>query len=162
MRGYVYAQDGELERAEVELRQALAMLTAKRAALYSSQVAVELADVLHKRGKSDEAAALLQDVLSDLSSERGALHSAAAHRLLGIIAEDSRDTDAAEEHYVAPSACSNGRARSATWPTCAACSAICCAAPDAWRRPSTPTAPASATAPPRHDDTRPGPRTAPL
>ncbi|MFR0358846.1 helix-turn-helix domain-containing protein [Streptomyces sediminimaris] len=100
MRGYVYAQNGELGRAEDELRQALDMLAAKRAALYSSQVAVELADVLHRRGKSDEAAALLHDVLSDLSSERGALHSAAAHRLLGIIADDARDTDAAEEHYV--------------------------------------------------------------
>ncbi|MFJ6085660.1 tetratricopeptide repeat protein [Streptomyces sp. NPDC092369] len=100
MRGYVSAQNGELERAEGELREALAMLTAKRAALYSSQVAVELADVLHRRGKSDEAAAILEDVLGGLSSERGALHSAAAHRLLGIIAEDARDTDAAEEHYV--------------------------------------------------------------
>ncbi|MER6246886.1 helix-turn-helix domain-containing protein [Streptomyces griseorubiginosus] len=100
MRGYVYAQNGELERAEGELRQALAMLSAKRAALYSSQAAVELADVLHRRGKSEEAAALLHDVLSDLSPERGALHSAAAHRLLGIIAEDARDTEAAEEHYV--------------------------------------------------------------
>ncbi|MFE7168916.1 helix-turn-helix domain-containing protein [Streptomyces sp. NPDC057616] len=100
MRGYVCAQNGELGRAEAELRQALDMLSAKRAALYSSQVAVELADVLHRRGKSAEAAALLHDVLSDLSSERGALHSAAAHRLLGIIADDARDTDAAEEHYV--------------------------------------------------------------
>lgn len=100
MRGYVCAQNGELERAESELRQALDMLSAKRAALYSSQVAVELADVLHRRGKSEEAAALLHDVLSDLSPERGALHSAAAHRLLGIIAEDARDTEAAEEHYV--------------------------------------------------------------
>ncbi|WP_030600032.1 tetratricopeptide repeat protein [Streptomyces fulvoviolaceus] len=100
MRGYVYAQNGELEGAESELRQALAMLSAKRAALYSSQAAVELADVLHRRGKSEEAAALLHDVLSDFSPERGALHSAAAHRLLGIIAEDARDTEAAEEHYV--------------------------------------------------------------
>jgi tetratricopeptide (TPR) repeat protein len=100
MRGYVHAQNGELKRAEEELRQALAMLSAKRAALYSSQVAVELADVLHRRGRSEEAAALLHDTLSDLSSERGALHSAAAHRLLGIIAEDARDTEAAEEHYV--------------------------------------------------------------
>ncbi|NUQ99532.1 MAG: tetratricopeptide repeat protein [Streptomyces sp.] len=101
MRGYVYAQNGELDRAEGELRQALDMLSAGRAALYSSQVAVELADVLHRRGKSDEAAALLQDVLSDdLGPERGALHSAAAHRLLGIIAEDAGDTEAAEEHYV--------------------------------------------------------------
>ncbi|GGJ16180.1 helix-turn-helix domain-containing protein [Streptomyces brasiliensis] len=100
MRGYVYAQDGELERAEAEMREALAMLSATRAALYSSQVAVELADVLHRRGKSGEAAELLQGVLGDLSSERGAVHSAAAHRLLGIIAEDARDTEAAEEHYV--------------------------------------------------------------
>lgn len=100
MRGYVYAQNGDLERAEAELREAQTMLTAKRAALYTSQVAVELADVLHRRGKSDEAAALLHEVLSDLSPERGALHSAAAHRLLGIIAEDARDTEAAEEHYV--------------------------------------------------------------
>ncbi len=100
MRGYVCAQNGELERAEAELRQARAMLTAQRAALYTSQVAVELADVLHRRGKSEEAAALLHDVLSDLSPERGALHSAAAHRLLGIIAEDARDTETAEEHYV--------------------------------------------------------------
>ncbi len=100
MRGYVYAQNGELERAEAELREAMTMLTAQRAALYTSQVAVELADVLHRRGSSDEAAALLHEVLSDLSPERGALHSAAAHRLLGIIAEDARDTEAAEEHYV--------------------------------------------------------------
>ncbi|GAA4305588.1 helix-turn-helix transcriptional regulator [Streptomyces venetus] len=100
MRGYVYAQDGQLERAEAELREALGMLSAKRAALYSSQVAVELADVLHRRGKSDEASALLHGVLDDLSSERGAVHSAAAHRLLGIIAEDARRTEEAEEHYV--------------------------------------------------------------
>ncbi|MGW0967634.1 tetratricopeptide repeat protein [Streptomyces sp. NPDC002516] len=100
MRGYLYAQNGELERAENELREAQAMLSAKRAALYTSQVAVELADVLHRRGKSDEADELLRRVLGDLNSERGAIHAAAAHRLLGIIAEDTRDTEAAEEHYV--------------------------------------------------------------
>ncbi|MFI2431408.1 helix-turn-helix domain-containing protein [Streptomyces sp. NPDC018693] len=100
MRGYVYAQNHQLESAEAELRQAQTMLAAQSAALYSSQVAVELADVLHRRGKSGEAAALLRQVLGDLSSERGAVHSAAAHRLLGIIAEDARDTEAAEEHYV--------------------------------------------------------------
>ncbi|MFD7135613.1 helix-turn-helix domain-containing protein [Streptomyces sp. NPDC059894] len=100
MRGYVCAQNGELERAEDELKQARAMLSAQRAALYSSQVAVELADVLHRRGRSQEAAALLHGVLGDLSSERGAVHAAGAHRLLGIIAEDARDTETAEEHYV--------------------------------------------------------------
>ncbi|MER6383856.1 helix-turn-helix domain-containing protein [Streptomyces sp. NPDC001250] len=100
MRGYVYAQNGELERAESELRQAYTMLSETRAALYRSQAAVELADVLHRRGKSQEAAVLLEGVLGDFSSERGAVHAAAAHRLLGIIAEDTRDTEAAEEHYV--------------------------------------------------------------
>ncbi|AIR99513.1 helix-turn-helix domain-containing protein [Streptomyces glaucescens] len=100
MRGYVYAQHGDLERAEAELRSAQGMLSAQRAALYSSQVAVELADVLHRRGRSDEAAALLHGVLGDLSSERGAVHAAAAHRLLGRIAEAARDTETAEEHYV--------------------------------------------------------------
>ncbi|MEV0689307.1 helix-turn-helix domain-containing protein [Streptomyces sp. NPDC050388] len=100
MRGYVYAQNGELELAERELRQALEMLSATRAVLYSSQVTVELADVLHRRGSSQEAAALLRDVLGGLSPERGAVHAAAAHRLLGIIAEDVRDPEQAEEHYV--------------------------------------------------------------
>ncbi|MFF6996180.1 helix-turn-helix domain-containing protein [Streptomyces sp. NPDC008313] len=101
MRGYLYAQHGRLERAEEELREARAMHTATRGAtLYTSQVAVELADVLHRRGKSQEAAELLREVLGDLHFERGAVHSAGAHRLLGIIAEDARDTDAAEEHYV--------------------------------------------------------------
>jgi tetratricopeptide (TPR) repeat protein len=100
MRGYVYAQGGRLEEAERELREALAMLTAKRASLYTSQVTVELADVLHRRGRSAEAAELLHGVLDDLTSERGAVHAAAAHRLLGIIAEDARETETAEEHYV--------------------------------------------------------------
>ncbi|MGW5210526.1 MULTISPECIES: helix-turn-helix domain-containing protein [unclassified Streptomyces] len=100
MRGYVYAQNGELDSAEGELRRALEMLSATRAVLYSSQVTVELADVLHRRGSSREAAGLLRDVLGGLSSERGAVHAAAAHRLLGIIAEDVRDTEQAEEHYV--------------------------------------------------------------
>ncbi|MBD9734226.1 helix-turn-helix transcriptional regulator [Streptomyces sp. H28] len=100
MRGYVCAQNGELERAEEELREALRMLSARRASLYSHQVTVELADVLHRRGSSEEAADLLRDVLGGLSPERGAVHAAAAHRLLGIIAEDARDTEQAEEHYV--------------------------------------------------------------
>ncbi|MFI9466126.1 tetratricopeptide repeat protein [Streptomyces sp. NPDC052492] len=100
MRGYVYAQNGDLEQAEGEMREALRMLSATRAFLYSSQLTVELADVLHRRGRSEEAADLLRDVLGGLSPERGAVHAAAAHRLLGIIAEDARDTEQAEEHYV--------------------------------------------------------------
>ncbi|MGW8765195.1 helix-turn-helix domain-containing protein [Streptomyces sp. NPDC055815] len=100
MRGYVYAQNGELSLAEEELRAALAMLASHRATLYSSQVTVELADVLHRRGASEEASLLLRGVVGGLSPERGAVHAAAAHRLLGIIAEDAHDTEAAEEHYV--------------------------------------------------------------
>jgi len=100
MRGYLYVQNGELEHAEHELREARAMLSETRAALYGSQVTVELADVLHRRGKSQEAAALLHGVLGDIGPERGAVHLAGAHRLLGIIAEAARETEAAEEHYV--------------------------------------------------------------
>jgi tetratricopeptide (TPR) repeat protein len=109
MRGYVHAQDGRLADAERELRTARDMLSAKRAVLYTTQVEVELADVLRRRGSSDEAAALLRALLGDLNPERGAVHAAGAHRLLGIIAEESgaagdpQDTaaaEAAEEHYV--------------------------------------------------------------
>ena len=37
------------------------------------------------RGSEREAGELLRQVLGDLNSERGAIHAAAAHRLLGII-----------------------------------------------------------------------------
>ncbi len=75
------------------------MLSATRAALYSSQVAVELADVLHRRGKSEEARNCCTGYwTTSPRARRRAL--AGAHRLLGIIAEDGRDTEAAEEHYV--------------------------------------------------------------
>ncbi|MFF1716576.1 tetratricopeptide repeat protein [Streptomyces sp. NPDC058268] len=108
MRGYVHAQDGDLERAESELRTAHAMLTAKRAALYAEQVEVELADVLRRRGDTGEAEALLRPLLAAgpeptevpaLRAGRSAVHMGAAHRLLGLIAEECGDTEAAEEHY---------------------------------------------------------------
>ncbi|MER5255990.1 helix-turn-helix transcriptional regulator [Streptomyces sp. NPDC002855] len=126
MRGYVHAQDGRLERAESELRTAHEMLTAKRAALFAEQVEVELADVLRRRGKAGEAEALLRPLLTGgttagaagsagsagsagetaeatdvpaLRAGRGAVHVGAAHRLLGLIAEECGDPDAAEEHY---------------------------------------------------------------
>ncbi|MFK4185825.1 tetratricopeptide repeat protein [Streptomyces sparsogenes] len=63
MRGYVHAQDGNLERAERELRIARDMLASKRAALYTVQVEVELADVLRRRGRTAEAEALLLPLL---------------------------------------------------------------------------------------------------
>ncbi|MFF2023089.1 helix-turn-helix domain-containing protein [Streptomyces sp. NPDC058171] len=111
MRGYVHAQradtgapDGggaeDLARAEAELRTARDMLAARRARLYTHQVGVELAGVLHRRGKDDEAEALLRELLGGLSPGRGSVHAAGAHRLLGLMAERRGDTEAAEEHYV--------------------------------------------------------------
>nr|WP_232266478.1 helix-turn-helix transcriptional regulator [Streptomyces pactum] len=64
MRGYVHAQDGDLDRAERELRTARDMLASKRAALFTGQVEVELADVLRRRGRTDEAEALLRPLLT--------------------------------------------------------------------------------------------------
>ncbi|MFF8958210.1 tetratricopeptide repeat protein [Streptomyces sp. NPDC014894] len=99
MRGYVLAQNGELDRAEGELRTARDMLTAKRAALYAAQVEVELADVLRRLGRFDEAAGLVSELL-ELGDRHGAVHAGGAHRLLGLIAEERGESEAAEEHYV--------------------------------------------------------------
>ncbi|MGW2325422.1 helix-turn-helix domain-containing protein [Streptomyces sp. NPDC001700] len=116
MRGYVHAQDGDLERAESELRTARDMLASKRAALFMVQVEVELADVLRRRGRTAEAEALLRPLLArsgdtgadaveltaeQLTAERGAVHAGGAHRLLGLIADERGDAEGAEEHYCA-------------------------------------------------------------
>ncbi|WP_374215544.1 tetratricopeptide repeat protein [Streptomyces sp. RKCA744] len=167
MRGYVHAQDGNLERAERELRTARDMLASKRAALFTVQVEVELADVLRRRGRTAEAEALLLPLLAHspaagtapapggtdtthapggtdtapapsgtdtthapsgtnttpapsgtnttpapggtdtaayeagLTADRGAVHAGGAHRLLGLIADERGDAEAAEEHYCA-------------------------------------------------------------
>ncbi|MEV7197268.1 helix-turn-helix transcriptional regulator [Streptomyces sp. NPDC093510] len=110
MRGYVHAQDGDLEHAETELRTARDILASKRAALFTEQVEVELADVLRRRGKAEEAEALLRPLLTAddedegagaLGAGRGAVHAGGAHRLLGLIAEERGDTERAEEHYCA-------------------------------------------------------------
>ncbi|WP_328296637.1 helix-turn-helix transcriptional regulator [Streptomyces sp. NBC_00435] len=99
MRGYVQAQNGELEAAERELRTARGMLSAGRAVLYTAQVEVELADVLRRLGRYGEAAGLLSALL-ELGDSHGAVHAGGAHRLLGLMAQERGETEAAEEHYV--------------------------------------------------------------
>ncbi|MEE1796514.1 helix-turn-helix domain-containing protein [Streptomyces sp. BE308] len=100
MRGYVRAQGGDLSGAESELRAARDMLASKRAALYTAQVEVELADVLRRQGRSREAQELLHRLLGELHPDRGSVHAGGAHRLLGLICEANGEREAAEEHYV--------------------------------------------------------------
>ncbi|MEU9195379.1 helix-turn-helix domain-containing protein [Streptomyces hundungensis] len=99
MRGYVYAQEGQLDAAERELRTARDMLAAKRAVLFTAQVEVELADVLRRLGRHAEAMTLLAP-LTELGDQHGAVHAGGAHRLLGLIREERGEMEAAEEHYV--------------------------------------------------------------
>ncbi|WP_405020399.1 helix-turn-helix domain-containing protein [Kitasatospora sp. NBC_00070] len=99
MRGYVHAQAGQLAQAEHELRTAREMLTVQQAELFTHQVDVELADVLRRRGRLQEAGLLLHALLDRLGPHRGAVHAAGAHRLLGLIAEEQGAPEA-EEHYV--------------------------------------------------------------
>ncbi|MGP3928238.1 helix-turn-helix domain-containing protein [Streptomyces sp. 8N616] len=103
MRGYVRAQAGDLEGAEAELRTARDMLASKRAQLFTAQVDVELADVLRRLGRREEAAELLSGTLDSLGAalgpERGAVHAAGAHRLLGMIADEDGAGEDAELHY---------------------------------------------------------------
>ncbi|MGW4509024.1 tetratricopeptide repeat protein [Streptomyces sp. NPDC004436] len=99
MRGYVQAQNGELVSAERELRTARDMLSARRAGLFTAQVEVELADVLRRLGRREEAAGLLSALLG-AGGGLGAVHAGGAHRLLGLMAEERGAQEAAEEHYV--------------------------------------------------------------
>ncbi|MFJ1864706.1 tetratricopeptide repeat protein [Streptomyces sp. NPDC088097] len=99
MRGYLQAQHGELESAERELRTAREMLAERKAALYTAQVEVELADVLRRLGRYEEAAELVSGLLEP-GPGPGAVHAGGAHRLLGLIAQERGDPEAAEAHYV--------------------------------------------------------------
>ncbi|MFF2045133.1 tetratricopeptide repeat protein [Kitasatospora sp. NPDC058170] len=99
MRGYVHAQAGDLAEAERELHTARGMLASQQAELFTHQVDVELADVLRRRGRRREAEDLLRSLLDRIGPDRGAVHAAGAHRLLGLIAEDRGAPTAAEEHY---------------------------------------------------------------
>ncbi|MBS2534636.1 helix-turn-helix transcriptional regulator [Catenulispora sp. NF23] len=98
MRGYLYAQHERLADAEIELRTAASMLRAADAAFYAVQVEVELADVRWRLGHAAEAGELLTRLVADLGPGHGAVHAAAAHRLLGLISEGAEDV-AAERHY---------------------------------------------------------------
>ncbi len=99
MRGYILAQSGDLSQAESALRTAREVLTSRHATLYAHQVGVELADVLHRQGRDAEAAALLEQTLAGLGADKGAVHAAGAHRLLGLIAEGRGADQQAEAHY---------------------------------------------------------------
>ncbi|MDH6577898.1 tetratricopeptide repeat protein [Kitasatospora sp. MAP5-34] len=99
MRGYIQAQGGDLVQAEHELRTARDILAHRRATLYTVQIDVELADVLRRRGKPAEAEQLLSQLVGELSPARGAVHAGAAHRLLGLIAEERSDLRTAEQQY---------------------------------------------------------------
>ncbi|WP_035850245.1 helix-turn-helix domain-containing protein [Kitasatospora azatica] len=95
MRGYLRSQDGDTAQAERELRTARELLARPRPTLYTAQLDVELADVLRRRGHADEASRLL----TQLTVTCGPVHAAAAHRLLGLIAEDHGDLVVAESQY---------------------------------------------------------------
>ncbi|ACU69349.1 Tetratricopeptide TPR_2 repeat protein [Catenulispora acidiphila DSM 44928] len=99
MRGYLYAQHERFADAETELRTAATMLRAADAVFYAVQVEVELADVRWRLGHTDEAEHLLTRLLADLGPGHGAVHAAAAHRLLGLIRERADDPQTAERHY---------------------------------------------------------------
>ncbi|MCQ4079061.1 tetratricopeptide repeat protein [Streptomyces sp. RB6PN25] len=101
MRGYLHTQHGLLAEAEDELRAAGDMLRETGAELYAVQVEVELADVRWRRGRAADAEELLTALLGGLGPGHGAVHAAAAHRLLGMIREQHGDDEAAERHYQA-------------------------------------------------------------
>lgn len=99
MRGYLHAQHERLADAETELRKAVELLRATGATFYVVQVEVELADVRWRLGHTAEAEELLKSLLTGLGPGHGAIHAAAAHRLLGVIRERADDPEGAEQHY---------------------------------------------------------------
>jgi tetratricopeptide (TPR) repeat protein len=102
MRGYLHSQNSRLPEARTELEKAREMLRDSGAELYTVQVEVELADVQRRLGQGRDAVAMLTEVLARLGPGHGAVHAAAAHRLLGMIAEEEAAPDApavAEKHY---------------------------------------------------------------
>lgn len=102
MRGYLYTQHDRLPEARAELENARQMLRGSGAEFHSIQVEVELADVRRRLGEGKDAVDLLNSVLAQLGPGHGAVHAAAAHRLLGMIAEEGGAPDAAsvaEGHY---------------------------------------------------------------
>lgn len=102
MRGYLYTQRDRLPEARAEMEKAREMLSGRGSEFYSIQLEVELADVRRRLGQGQDAVDMLTEVLAQLGPGHGALHAAAAHRVLGLIAEEAGAPDSAaraEEHY---------------------------------------------------------------
>lgn len=99
MRGYLHTQHDRLAEAEDELHTAREMLRETGGTFYAAQVEVELADVRRRRGHDTDAERLLRGLLEELGPGRGAVHAAAAHRLLGLIHEERGEPRQAEQHY---------------------------------------------------------------
>jgi len=104
MRGYLHAQHESWREAERELELARRMLVGGGARFYTIQIEVELADVRRRLGHGRDAVELLEGILSRLGPGRGIVHAAAAHRLLGQIAQDDGTDPAAVDPRAAASA----------------------------------------------------------
>lgn len=102
MRGYLHAQHARWREAERELELARRMLIGGGSGFYTIQIEVELADVRRRLGHGADAVPLLEGIIARLGPESGIVHQAAAHRLLGQIAQDEGTETAlalAEERY---------------------------------------------------------------
>ncbi len=96
-RGYILLREDRLSDAERELTTARDLMRSLDAWYYAGALASELATVLWRLGRPDEALAALDDAWR-LEDESGAqLAVADAYRLRGLIARDADDHDAAEK-----------------------------------------------------------------
>lgn len=97
-RGYILLREDRLTDAERELTTARDLMRSLDAWYYAGALASELATVLWKLGRPDEALAALDDAWRlERESAGTQLAVADAYRLRGLIARDAGDHDAAEK-----------------------------------------------------------------